>query len=150
MRYGGCKVVRTVDGPLATDAEVEELVAAFEDCSLPYTRWTHRAHLAVALVYLTRYRYELALDRVRLHINLYNRTRGKPHGYHETVTVLHMWRVAKYLAEQVEPPTLVAALDALTELCGKGWTVRHYSPERLASPEARAGWVEPDREPLDC
>jgi hypothetical protein len=149
MRYGGCRVPRKADVPLTTDADIEELVAAFEECSLPYSQWTHRAHLAVALVYLTRYRYDLALDRVRTHINLYNRTRGKPDGYHETITVLHMWRVAKYLAEQVEPPPLVAALDALTELCGKGWTARYYSPERLASPEARAGWVEPDREPLD-
>lgn len=149
MRYGGCKVMKKVDVPFTTDAEIEALVTAFEECSLPYSRWTHRAHLAVALVYLTRYRSQLALDRIRLHINLYNRTRGKADGYHETVTVLHMWRVAKHLAEQLEPRSLVAALDALAELCGKGWMARHYSPERLGSPEARAGWVEPDRDPLE-
>jgi hypothetical protein len=150
MKRGGCgRRLAKVDVPLATDADVEALVAAFEDCTLPHSRWTHRAHLAVALVYLTRYRYQTALDRVRVHIPLYNRTRGNPDGYHETITLLHMWRVAHYLAERVEPPSLVTALDDLTELCGKGWMARHYSPERLASAAAKAGWVDPDREPLE-
>jgi hypothetical protein len=149
MRRGSCVPLRKVDVPFATDADVEALVTAFEDCTLAYPRWTHRAHLAVALVYLTRYRFPLALDRARVHIDLYNRTRGNPDGYHETITVLHMRRVARYLAEQVEPPSLVVALDDLTALCAKGWTLRHYSPERLGSAEARAGWVEPDREPVD-
>ena len=150
MKGGGCgrRPVKA-DVPFATDADVETLVTAFEECSLPYPRWTHRAHLAVALVYLIRYRYQLALDRVRIHITLYNRTRGKPDGYHETITVLHMRRVERYLAEQVEPPSLIAALDELTGVCAEGWLARHYSPERLASAEAKAGWVEPDREPLD-
>jgi len=133
----------------AADAEIEELVTAFEECRLPYPQWTHRAHLAVAVVYLTRYRFATALDRARVHINLYNHTRGKADGYHETITVLHMRRVAQYLAEQIEPPSLVAALDAVTELCAKGWTARYYSPQRLGSAEAKAGWVEPDLEPLD-
>lgn len=132
-----------------TDAEVEGLVAAFEACTLPHPQWTHRAHLAVAAVYLTRYRFPLAVDRARVHIQLYNRTRGKPDGYHETVTVLHMRRVMRYLLEQVEPPTLVNAIDELATLCAKGWLRRYYSPERLWSAEAKAAWVDPDREPLD-
>src|SRR4051812_16659654 len=119
MRSVGCgrlrmKTEAPTVAPRAADAEIEELVTAFEECRLPYPQWTHRAHLAVALVYLTRYRFANALDRARIHINLYNHTRGKPDGYHETITVLHMRRAAQYLAEQVEPPSLAAALDALT------------------------------------
>jgi hypothetical protein len=149
MRYGGCKGVRKVDPPLSTDAEVEELVTAFEDATLPYSQWTHRAHLAVAVVYLTRYRFDLALDRVRLHIQLFNGNRGRPDGYHETVTAAHMVRVAAYLASQVDPPPLTAAVAEVAALCPKGWLARHYSPGRLASAEAKAGWVEPDLAPLD-
>lgn len=149
MRYGGCKAFKKVDPPLATDAEVESLVTAFEDASLPYPHWTHRAHLAVAVAYLTRYRFDLALDRIRIHINLYNGKRGKADGYHETVTAAHMLRVAAYLQSKVERPTLAQAVDEVTTLCGNGWLAAHYSPGRLASAEAKAGWVEPDLTPLD-
>jgi hypothetical protein len=149
MRSGSCIGFRKVDPPLSTDAEVEALVVAFEEATLPYSRWTHRAHLAVAVVYLTRYRFELALDRVRLHIQLYNGKRGKADGYHETISVAHMVRVAAYLRSQVDPPTLTDAVAELTTLCGKGWLTAHYSPGRLASAEAKAGWVEPDLAPLD-
>lgn len=149
MRSGSCIGFKKVDPPLSTDAEVEELVTAFEDATLPYSRWTHRAHLAVAVVYLTRYRFDLALDRVRLHIQLYNGIRGKADGYHETVTAAHMARVAAYLQSKVDPPTLAAAVAEVAALCPKGWLAAHYSPGRLASAEARAGWVDPDLAPLD-
>jgi hypothetical protein len=149
MRRGGCKAFNKVDPPLSTDAEVEGLVTAFEDATLPYSQWTHRAHLAVAVVYLTRYRFDLALDRVRLHIRLYNGKRGQADGYHETVTAAHMIRVAAYLQSQADPPTPAAAVAGVAAVCGKGWLAAHYSPGRLASAEARAGWVEPDLAPLD-
>lgn len=149
MRSGSCIGFRKVDPPLATDAEVEALVTAFEDATLPYTRWTHRAHLAVAVVYLTRYRFDLALDRVRLHIRLYNGKRGKADGYHETVTAAHMIRVAAYLQSRLDPPALAEAVAEVSELCPKGWLARHFAPGRLASAEAKAGWVEPDLAPLD-
>ncbi len=149
MRSGSCIGFRKVDPPLSTDAEVEELVAAFEDATLPYAQWTHRAHLAVAVVSLTRYRFDLALDRVRLHIRLYNGKRGQADGYHETVTAAHMIRVAAYLQSKVDPLTLAEAVAEVSDLCPNGWLAAHYSPERLASDEARRGWVDPDLAPLD-
>jgi hypothetical protein len=35
--------------------EAERLVREFETCTLPGERWTHEAHLTVALRYLTRH-----------------------------------------------------------------------------------------------
>lgn len=138
-----------IDVPFATDAEVEEMVAAFEECRWPYPRWTHRAHIGVAAVYLSRHPFDEALTRTRHHINLYNRTCGDPDGYHETLTVLFLRRVAAELRHRGER-SLAEVVNDLTAMCDMTWPLRHYSPELLWSAEAKAGCVEPDREPLGC
>ena len=50
-----------LDRPFASDEELEELVSEFEDGTLPKPRWTHRAHLAVGLVYCDRMPAPVAL-----------------------------------------------------------------------------------------
>ena len=37
---------------MRTDAEIESLVRAFEECTLPAAEWTHREHMTIALWYL--------------------------------------------------------------------------------------------------
>ncbi len=138
-----------IDVPFASDAEVAEMVALFEACEWPYARWTHRAHLGVALVYLRALPFDEALARARRHIPLYNRARGDPNGYHETVTVLFLRRVHRYLRDRPGPLSLAAAVEELAAACDMRWPLRYYSPERLWSAEARAGWLEPDLRPLD-
>jgi hypothetical protein len=138
----------TVEPVLATDADVAALVAGFEDCTLPYPNWTHRAHLAVAVSSLQQRPFPAALDRVRERIQVYNRTRGSGTGYHETITTLFMRAVAAYLTRHPDarPPAAVAALAAA---CDMAWVRRHYSAARLESEEATVGWVEPDLRALD-
>lgn len=133
----------TIEPALATDADVAALVDGFEDCTLPFTNWTHRAHLAVAVSYLKVLPFPAALDRVREHIQVYNRTRGSGEGYHETITTLFMRAVADYLTRHPDasPPAAVADLAAA---CDMAWVRQHYSTERLESAVAKAGWVEPD------
>jgi hypothetical protein len=137
-----------IDAPFADDAEVADMVARFEACTWPYPRWTHRAHLGVALAYLRDLSFDEALARARHHIPLYNRTCGDPDGYHDTITMLFMRRVARYLKAH---PTcsLADAVEELAVECDIRWPLRYYSPELLWSAEARAGWVEPDVRPLD-
>jgi hypothetical protein len=138
-----------IDLPFATDDEVVEMVAGFESCEWPYPRWTHRAHLGVALCYLQKYSFEVALARVRHHIPIYNRTCGDPLGYHDTITVLFMRKVHRYLRDHPGDLSLAAAIEELTATCDIQWPLQYYSPERLWSAEARAGWIEPDRRVLD-
>ena len=138
-----------LDFPFATDDEVTEMVARFEACEWPYPRWTHRAHIGLALVYLRQYPFETALQRARHHIPLYNRTRGDPDGYHETITVLFMRRADRYLRDQAGFVPLTAAVEELAAACDMRWPLDYYTPDRLWSAEAKAGWVEPDRRPLD-
>jgi hypothetical protein len=139
---------RKVDVPFESDAEVDEFVRLFELCDLPYERWTHRGHLAVAAFYLTRYALSEATDRARAGIRRYNVARGDPAGYHETITVIFMRLVARELTA-VGPEGVARLVDDLAARCGVDWLYRYYSPERLWSAEARAGLVPPDIRPLD-
>ncbi|HEX8199588.1 MAG TPA: hypothetical protein VF590_03815 [Isosphaeraceae bacterium] len=138
-----------VDRPFASDVEVVEMVAAFERCEWPYQRWTHRAHLGVALCYLRAGPFEAALARARHHIPLYNRARGDPAGYHDTITILFLRRVLRYLEDHPGPSSLAAAVEELAAACDMRWPLRYYSPGRLWSAQARAGWLDPDLAPLD-
>ena len=137
-----------LDLPFASDAEVVEMVVSFEACQWPYLRWTHRAHLGVALCYLKQYPFEMALERIRHHIQLYNHTCGDPTGYHETLTVLFMRRVDRYLRDHSEA-ALAVSVEELARICDRQWPSLYYSSDRLFSEEARSRWVEPDRRPLD-
>jgi hypothetical protein len=137
------------DDPFASDAEVAEMVAQFEAYVLPYPRWTHRAHIGVALSYLANYPFEEALGRVRHRIPLFNRTCGDPDGYHETITVLFIRRAAQHLRSVPQPVSLSTAIEEMAAACDMRWPLRYYSPEQLWSAEARADWVEPDLLPLD-
>ena len=42
-----------------------ELVRQFESCELPFEQWTHRSHVRVAYVYLSRHPFNEAMDRIR-------------------------------------------------------------------------------------
>jgi hypothetical protein len=138
-----------IDLPFATDADVIEMVALFEQCAWPYCRWTHRAHFGVALVYLQTRPFEDALARIRRHIQLYNRMCGDPAGYHETITVLFLRRVQRYLKDHPGPVSLAAAVDELAMACDMKWPLLYYSSERLWSAQAKAAWEGPDRRLLD-
>lgn len=137
-----------IDIPFTSDAEVADFVQLFESCDLPYERWTHRAHLAVAVRYLQRYPLIVATDRARTYIPRYNRARGDANGYHETITILFMRLVAREM--RVAPGRETAALiNDLAERFQIGWLLRYYSPEHLWSAEAREVFVPPDLQALD-
>jgi hypothetical protein len=137
-----------------TTGEMLELVRRFEDCTLPREEWTHAAHLTVALWHLLQFDWPEALARVRRGIKRYNAAHGivttPTGGYHETLTIFWLRTVRAYLeAERNEARALVHLANELAATADKGLPLRHYTRERLFSPEARATWVEPDLEPLD-
>lgn len=134
----------------ASDAEVEHLVRAFESCTLPGERWTHPAHLTVALWYLLHYPRAEAMRRIRDGIRRYNKSRGNHTGYHETITRAWVAVVARFLAAR-DPDDGVGRLAAgLIEACGtSNHLLRYYSREVLFSDAARRGWVPPDLQPIE-
>jgi hypothetical protein len=143
-----------VDCPFASDEELEELVSGFEDGSLPKPRWTHRAHLAVGLVYCDRMPAPVALALLRERIRRYNVASGGENtstaGYHETITRFYVYVVRRFIAEDREEGTLAERANRLFQRYGaRDLPRRYYSEARLFSVEARASWVDPDLRPLD-
>ena len=137
-----------------TTGEILTLVRRFEDCTLPRDEWTHAAHLTVALWHLLQFDWPEAVARVRRCIKRYNAAHGiRPTptgGYHETLTLFWLRTVRAFLeAERNEARTLVRLANELVASADRSLPLAHYTRERLFSPEARAGWVEPDLKPLD-
>jgi hypothetical protein len=129
-------------------ADIEALVRAFDDCSLPRAAWTHAAHLTVALWYLLRHDAEEATALIRAGIQRYNAAHGiittPTGGYHETLTRFWIRCVRKYLSAHTYDTPLVALANGLCARYDKNTPLKYYSRERLFSAEARAGWIEPD------
>ena len=135
---------------MENDAAIEALVRAFEDGSLPKARWTHQAHLTVALWYLRRYPRPEATERIREGIQAYNGRHGNAAGYHETITLAWVAVVARFLAEHDRGQPLSSLTAALLEACGgKDHLLVYYSDRVLMSEEARRTWVPPDRRPIE-
>ncbi len=129
-----------------TDAEIERLVRAFEDGSLPRSEWTHSRHLIVALWYIIRHGRDRATVRIRDGIQRYNERLGNPTGYHETITRAWVDVIGCFLgARNQDVPVSELAGELLSECGDKDYLLRYYSRERLFSNEARARWIPPDR-----
>lgn len=134
-------------------AEIECLVRNFESCLLPRDRWTHQAHLTVALWYTLRHRWPEAVRLVRARIKRYNEASGiittPTSGYHETMTLFWMHMVRLYLETASRESSLVLLANGLIERCGDSrLPLEYYTRERLMSSEARAEWIEPDLKSL--
>jgi hypothetical protein len=142
----------------------DEFLAAFEECTLERKEWTHAAHVRMAWLYLTRLPFEVAIERVRGGIQKLNATfvarlqasgvvpakepdtRGLD-GYHETVTVAFVTVIASRIRSGED---FGAFRDRNPDLFDRTFPalLKHYTPERLYSPLAKAEFVEPDLEPL--
>jgi len=152
LQRGGDTMLRIVRPVLDNDA-IEDLVADFLALRLPRQRWTHQAHLAVGLWHLRRHGEQEALELLRARIPAHNDAIGivndADNGYHETLT--RFWLRGLAAHEAAHPQVTTAGSLALlvrSPLSSAQAPLRHYTPARLFSPEARAGWLEPDRTPL--
>jgi hypothetical protein len=116
---------------------------------LPKAEWTHEAHISTcAWLILERPDVNPERDLPGL-IRRYNESVGgvndETQGYHETITQVFIAAVRAALARSAGGG-LAERINALL-LAPEGrrdWPLRFYSAERLFSPEARLGWVEPD------
>lgn len=129
--------------------ELTDLVRAFESCEISRHAWDHAGHIAVALVYATEIGEDAGTERMRsalLHFARFNNIVPSPgRGYHETLTRFWMRMVVVVAAElDAGKPLFARANAAIERLADKNLAKRYYSPELLASDEARNGFVTPD------
>lgn len=77
-----------------TDEEIEALMQAFRERTLPKSEWTHNAHLAAAIWFLRIYGLDEATCQLKSSIISYNLSVGGvndgKNGYHETLTIFWM------------------------------------------------------------
>jgi len=130
-----------------TEEEIRALVESFEACSFHPSEFRHYQHLTVALWYVRKLPFAEATEKVTRGIRRLAETYGKT-GYHETITLFWLRVVSCFIAER-ENLRLPELANALIEHCvDKDLIGRHYSANLLASPKAKAEWVEPDLDPL--
>lgn len=134
---------------VATDTITLE---AFEACSIPYAAWNHRAHVTVAYLMLRAYPLDEASRRMCAGIRRYNQSKGIEQtptgGYHETLTIAWTRLVHASMLVHGDAGSAERFLAEHPHFLSKALLRLYYSRERIGSPEARYGWVEPDLAPL--
>jgi hypothetical protein len=131
-----------------SDDEMRALVESFESCSLPPDDFDHRAHLTVAIWYLSSMTVEQATERMReclLRFIAHNGVDAQK--YNETITQFWIKRLDKLMREADPALPLAEMADQTIEKAGGPQAVfDYYTRERVFSEEARGGWVEPDKQ----
>jgi len=135
-------------------SEIDSLIHAFQECSLPRSQWTHEAHLTVALWYLFYDSEQEAINAVRNGIKRYNSVQGiettKDGGYHETLTLFWVQTIRRYLADESRNRSMVNLANGLiAKYADRTLPFTYYTRDRLMSSEARINWVEPDLRSLE-
>ena len=128
-----------------------DLMGAFLARRLTHSEWTHEAHLRIAWMFVRDQPLDEAHILFRIALVKLNDSHGVPEsptrGYHETLT--RAWlAVVGHLARRDPATDSRAFLVRHPEVLDKTYLRKHYSPERIMSVEARARFVEPDREPF--
>jgi len=132
----------------ASDAEVVELVSAFEAATISPSEFRHSAHIAVGLAYLAAAPLGEATERMRKGLQSLS-DRHNATGYHETLTRFWMRLLDHLTQARYSHLPLYERVNAVIESHGSMSPVfAHYRNGTVFSPEARAGWVDPDLLPL--
>ena len=137
-----------IDRPFDSDEQLIALVELVEQKTLPYERWTQRAHLGVATTYLAKFQFDEALDRIRNTIQGYNHSRNDSVGYHETLTVFFMRLVARELRHSISA-SLAESVNDLAARFPFSVVTFYYSKDLLGSDLARSEFEAPDIRPMD-
>jgi hypothetical protein len=119
-----------------------DLVARFEDCTLPAEEFPHEAHVYVAWCYLRESPLATAAPRFIEHLKRFAAANGKPGLYHETITWAYLVLVNERMAEGSWEEFRAANGDLLT--FHPSVLARYYRAETLGSPRARATFLMPD------
>jgi hypothetical protein len=138
------------DAPIyRTEAEIEDVVRRFENCSYAPEEFMHARHLTVAAVYCARFEEVVARERMRAGLRKFIAHHGK-NGYHVTITEFWLWIVGKTVrAARSNDADLVTLVNqAVGRYNDKNMIYGYYSRELLDSPEAKAALLEPDLMPM--
>lgn len=131
---------------------LDAFVRDFQECRISMDAWTHRAHIGIASALILREGREAALHCIRLTIPRLNEAQGRVNtaetGYHETLTIFWVDRIAAMLARLPKHFTRLDRVRVAVEAYGgiRRLDRAYYSYDVLSSAEARREWRPPDSE----
>src|SRR5262249_59407807 len=96
------------------DAEIADLVRAFEACEIHPAEFKHYQHLAVATWYIAQLPWDKACAKMKSGIQRLAASYGKT-GYHETITEFWLRKVRNFLASADPTNPLAARINQLVE-----------------------------------
>jgi hypothetical protein len=140
----GDRIAARTGGTAMTD---EDLLRAFEACSIPAGELHHREHVRVAWAYLERHPPLEALARFVDALRRFAAHHGAAGVYHETITLAFFFLIAERRARMAGAHGWEEFAAANCDLMGwrGGVLSRYYRDETLASELARRVFVLPDR-----
>ena len=126
-----------------------EFRAAFEAGAFAPADFSHRAHVRLAYVYLAESDVDLALERMRAALVSFLSHHGIPASkYHETLTRAWILAVDHFMHRSPEASSADDFIARNPALLDSKIMLTHYSADLLFSDEARAGFVEPNLDPI--
>ena len=130
----------------------DQFLAEFAAGRIPLEDWHHRKHIRLAYLYLNRYPFAEAMDRMRTGLQKFIAAHNVPDsptsGYHETMTRAWMQLVDVTLREYGPADSSDIFCDQHPQLMEKKALRLFYSRDLLMSPEAKREFVELDLAPL--
>ena len=127
--------------------EDEDLLAKFEDASLPRACFHHEEHVRIAFLYLHRYPLLEVLARFPAALRRYAAALGKIGLYHETISWAYIFVIRERIAGAASEQTWEQFKRCNSDLFDgeKSILKEYYREETIASQAAREGFVMPDR-----
>lgn len=135
--------------PHTLSAADRRFLADFEAGRIAPNDFHHREHLRLAYAYLCELPVSDAQARMKSALlDFLARNGVDPQKYHETLTGAWLLAVRHFMAGPDSYASADAFIDANAELLDTRIMQTHYSEGRLFSEQARAMFVEPDRDPI--
>jgi len=132
----------------ADELSDDEMLDRFLRCDLPHESWTHRSHLRVAYMLLTRHGLVEAIDRMRAGIQRFNAFHHVPEaidaGYHETITQAWLRIIHRIIQAHGRDEGAAAFIERHAYLDNKFLLRLFYTRERIMTARAKREYVEPD------
>ncbi len=127
----------------------QEFKKQFEACEFPAAEFNHKEHLRLAYVYLSENNTESSIELIRSSLQRFlEHNKVDPTKYHETLTRAWILAVRHFMNKTEGCNSADELISRNPEMLDSKIMMTHYSTEVLFSDEARAGFVQPNLDPI--
>src|SRR5262245_4684302 len=121
----------------------DELIEAFERCTITGAQFRHRDHVKVAWTYLAREPLGSALPRFCANLRRFARANNAEHIYHETITWAFMVLINERLERMGRGGSWEEFEAANPDLFERTCLLRYYGEDTLQSALAKSTFILP-------